>query len=192
MGQMENKPTETVKIPFKEQVKLIAQYSGQPVELLGTGIPLKGIVKAIDFENGSVKIVGDPHKASYVVIEAHCSMCIHVKPLVRISKLHAVKLTEIFNCSSSNVEVRFVVNDHNPKGFAQVYYTYMESTETELQEKIMLNLGSDGDISICSGNSYFENIQQALDLLREWGYALPYKNWSVKELEEFGIYKLID
>ncbi len=34
--------------------------------------------------------------------------------------------------------------------------------------------------------------QQAIDFLRERGYALPYKNWSVKELVEFGIYKLID
>ncbi len=34
--------------------------------------------------------------------------------------------------------------------------------------------------------------QDVVDQLREWGYALPYKNWSVKELEEFGIYKLID
>ncbi len=33
--------------------------------------------------------------------------------------------------------------------------------------------------------------QHLLDFLRDRGYALPYKNWSVKELEEFGIYKLI-
>lgn len=29
------------------------------------------------------------------------------------------------------------------------------------------------------------------DILREKGYALPYKNWSVAQLVEFGIYKLI-
>ena len=28
--------------------------------------------------------------------------------------------------------------------------------------------------------------------LQEKGYALPYKNWSVEQLVEFGIYKLID
>ncbi len=32
----------------------------------------------------------------------------------------------------------------------------------------------------------------SLQQLQEWGYALPYKNWSVEELLEFGIYKLID
>ena len=35
-------------------------------------------------------------------------------------------------------------------------------------------------------------VQKAIDFLREKGYALPYKNWSVEELVEFGIYKLID
>ncbi len=29
------------------------------------------------------------------------------------------------------------------------------------------------------------------DVLRERGYAMPYKKWSVRELEAFGIYKLI-
>ncbi len=31
-----------------------------------------------------------------------------------------------------------------------------------------------------------------VDLLRERRYALPYKNWSVEQLVEFGIYKLIE
>ena len=33
--------------------------------------------------------------------------------------------------------------------------------------------------------------QKTIDFLREQGYALPHKNWSVEELVEFGIYKLI-
>ncbi len=33
---------------------------------------------------------------------------------------------------------------------------------------------------------------EIIDFLRSRGYALPYKNWSVEELVELGIYKLID
>ncbi len=33
---------------------------------------------------------------------------------------------------------------------------------------------------------------QILDFLRERGYALPWKNWSVEQLVEFRIYKLIN
>ncbi len=32
----------------------------------------------------------------------------------------------------------------------------------------------------------------AIDVIRERGYALPYKNWSVEQLVEFGIYKIIN
>lgn len=35
-------------------------------------------------------------------------------------------------------------------------------------------------------------VQIIIEQVREWGYAIPYKNWSVLELVEFGIYKLID
>lgn len=33
---------------------------------------------------------------------------------------------------------------------------------------------------------------KAIDFLRERGYALPYKNWSVSELVKLGIFKLIE
>ncbi len=35
-------------------------------------------------------------------------------------------------------------------------------------------------------------VQIITDQCREWGYAVPYKNWSVEQLVEFGIYKLSD
>lgn len=37
-----------------------------------------------------------------------------------------------------------------------------------------------------------ELAQPLIDILRELGYVLPYKNWSVEQLVEAGIYKLID
>ncbi len=119
------------------------------------------------------------------------STAILVTPLGKITLEHAIVLTEFFNCAGDpeRTKVRFKKNDENPIGFAQVYYIHSDEEKTE---KVLLNLGSDGDISICSGNSYFENIQRALDQLREWNYAVSYKNWSVKELEEFGIYKFIE
>ncbi len=33
--------------------------------------------------------------------------------------------------------------------------------------------------------------QDVADQLREWGYALPYKQWSVEQLVALGIYKLV-
>ncbi len=33
---------------------------------------------------------------------------------------------------------------------------------------------------------------QMIDFLREKGYAVPYKNWSVEQLVEFGIFKLTE
>lgn len=38
----------------------------------------------------------------------------------------------------------------------------------------------------------YNEVIKLTDYFRELGYALPYKNWSVKDLLEFGIYKLIE
>ena len=41
-------------------------------------------------------------------------------------------------------------------------------------------------------NIYGLDWLKVFDYLRSKSYALPYKNWSVEDLVEFGIYKLID
>lgn len=95
-------------------------------------------------------------------INGFYNLCIHVKSLRRTSEEYLQKVAEII-----------CISGPQSSQLAKEWLDIMQSSEQRW-------------------NRPFYIIQKLIDFLRERGYALPYKNWSVEQLVEFGIYKLID
>lgn len=100
-----------------------------------------------------------------------------VKPLARISDEDFKKLGELAGWKSSGF---------NCRGLDLAIFAWGFDIKIT-KDKVVFTYGENYH-DPCSKKS--EHLW-AYDFLRERGYALPYKNWSVKELVEFGIYELV-
>lgn len=89
-----------------------------------------------------------------------------VKPLDNISDSDAIEITKMIDCFRGDAPYQYNIN-------------YGRRIVSE-----MWGFNRHG--------LYGRHLLQVTDYLREKGYALPYKNWSVEQLVEAGIYKLIE
>ncbi len=88
------------------------------------------------------------------------------------------------------------ISDEDAIEVAKMYLSEREIHNYYPSKSKLIERGKSISTSIVFNDNYTGHpgprVIQIIDFLRASGYALPYKNWSVKELEEFGIYKLVD
>lgn len=155
--------TKTMKRPtLRDCVQIYAQYLGQTC--------LTNKVSYKDPAPGRLSQVGlegeiviDGEGGYYLCTVAEANIL--VKPLSKISDEDALEICKLM--------------DYHPDNVTPDY-------GRELAEEL-----NDGDMSVMMGATWWQVIA-VIDYLRSKGYALPYKNWNVEELVEFGIFKLIE
>lgn len=160
---MKNNSPETVAKPSqRERTRIILQYLDQACEY-GYKLEKNGLISGNTDPFGIQIFQTSNAFIPYVSVNPDL-IRLNLKPLGRISDEELIELTKI---------------NHFAK----------ECFCASTGKRIL-----DGLLDITKSIHYMNLAEQAhtLDFLRESGYALPYKNWSVKELEEFGIYKLIE
>lgn len=161
--------TETTKRPTAaERLAIFMHYPGQPLYLKGKrpGEFIRGPAEAYytdEHEHFGTKI----SFCGYTSYAAHLS--IEVKPLSKISEEDAIDLSiAVHGFSNKAIE-------ENGGRLALV--------------------GNGRHLAKFAGEPRFMGVTisfHGADFLRRRGYALPYGKWSVEELVEFGIFKLVD
>ncbi len=153
------------QLPTKtERIRILAQYLGQAIT---THPNFRPNSKESLNRKGYAKLTGDLlADIENETFGNWLSCSVELKPLGRISDEDAAEIWRIYTDNK-----------------------FSNSLDVEISNGQMLVK----EMFIEGESKYTHNSSRALhvyDSLRERGYALPYKNWSVKELEEFGIYKL--
>ncbi len=162
---IENNTPEIAKdLPLRDYMRIFCHYTGSAIEVnwLGGWCKLKNC-GTYDLDNPQVLTFIDAGASKSFPVRI-CRLL--VKSLERISDQDAVDLAKIWYGQPEN---------------------YWHTAEKGRDVALRWEIYADYD----GGHTGPDHLRLS-DFLRSRNYALPYAEWSVEELVEFGIYKLID
>ncbi len=177
-----------VKKPTSQDITVIfAQSMCQKIEIQSpnftTGDKIDVLTDTIKEIHSNGIIVGE----QYEVELEYCQLL--KTPLYKISKEHLEKLGELLFWDDNDYPVVFLHKNDSTYWFItdkKVCYIVIDHRGIIAAGKGIENKYERDNYVAVSGTVFHLCYQ----LLQEWGYALSYKNWSVDQLSELGIYKL--
>ncbi len=168
--EKENKAKETVEKPSSQDIcQIFMQYWGQKFKFMNES-EIYTICGCVNFHGWNVIPDVNSHNQRHFAIK---SVSILVKPLEKIS---TADCREVFKIAFGDY-----IEKLDPKRHP---YGYTGSDHDEVATKLVKDY--------LFGRNPVPMTQSLVDSLREMGYALSYKEFSVENLVQIGIYKLIE